>query len=729
MNSEEYEFLKNRLDFIKRRAFSFQTTCDEQIENKNNIILSMPTGSGKTDRFMAWAIANLLKENGSISKVIITSPIKALSNQRFRELYLLGYNVGIETGDVNYNIDDCTFLCCTQEIATNKYINDDVITIIDEFHYIYSDFSRSRTYIYYVINSKSKYLFLCSATFGDLNNVKNYLDKISSRNFFVFECSDRLTNIIFNSSIKMEDIKNAYVVSFSSDKCFKNANRMRNSRMNTYNIDNKSKQIILRTASKYDIKNDLLIINALYGIAYYFGTMLPKERLFILELFQNRLIDTVFGTDAISLGVNFPIQNIVFTSLRKTNSIISKNLFDQIVGRAGRYGLYNDGYVYYCSDFQNDDYLASDYEKIIMSTCEDAKVKLMPSIKNILSGKKTIDEEIRYVQDNSTDIINYEELLYKINNSLDIIRNFNIEESIAQFYFFNVIYPKKYKNINFNELPTDKVEEFKNMYAGLNRYTIEFYEQIVKLYNDEFSALENCIILRDIICNFSLDTILKDSTFCFNGDYKKNFRMLLQIRKYLNCLPEEYRSRIDLVKLDTIISSIDVSVFDVKLSFQEYSNFDIYNLSDKSLKVTKKQDLSELIIPKKEVKKTIKKQDIDKNKKKDIIKDKTIEKLFKEGTIIKEAGAPFAAPKYLVLLYSLKECVLLNYSSYQSGIISMSLNVKLNNYFQIGTISDNEYKKVLSNCKNNSLCFYSSENSSRKDINKIDRILKKTKNS
>lgn len=57
----------------------------------------------------------------------------------------------------------------------------------------------------------------------------------------------------------------------------------------------------------------------------------------------------------------------------------------------------------------------------------------------------------------------------------------------------------------------------------------------------------------------------------------------------------------------------------------------------------------------------------------------------------------------------------------------MNLNVNLNNYFQIGTISNNEYKKVLSNCKKNSLCFYSNGSSSRKDINKIDKILKKTK--
>ena len=163
MKIEENDFLKNKLYEIQTRAFSFQSNCDNEMLDKNNVILSMPTGSGKTDRFMSWAIRVLLYGNITTKKVIITSPIKALSDQRFRELYLQGFNVGLETGDINYNIDNCTFLCCTQEIATNKYINEDLVTIIDEFHYIYDDERRSRTYIDYIVNTKASHLFLCSA--------------------------------------------------------------------------------------------------------------------------------------------------------------------------------------------------------------------------------------------------------------------------------------------------------------------------------------------------------------------------------------------------------------------------------------------------------------------------------------------------------------------------------------------------------------------------------------
>lgn len=722
MDLNEEKFLKEQLDSIYKKSFPFQQMCDKQIINENNIILSMPTGSGKTDRFISWAI-NLLINNRS-KKVIITSPIKALSNQRFQELYLEGYNVGIETGDVSYNIDDCTFLCCTQEIATNKYIYEDVITVIDEFHYIYNDPSRARTYIDYIKKSKSNYIFLCSATLGDINKIREYLNNISNRNFYSCECNNRLTNIIIKDYITLEDIKNAYVVSFSRDNCVKNTDKLRENRKKTYKIDEQKKEIILRTASKYNIKNNNLIINALYGVDYYYGSMLPKERLFVLELLQNHLIDTVFGTDAISLGVNFPIQNIVFTSLKKYGQLLNINLFKQIIGRAGRYGLYNIGYVYYSNDFQRDDELERDFNYLKSLKEDDVKIKIMPSIKNIISGRSTIEEEINYVIENSIETLNYDKLLDKINNSLEIIKNFNIEESLAQLYFNKKILPERYIKINWDELPVESTIEFKRHYSGLNVHTAEFYEAIINLYDDEFSAIQNCILIRDIICNFDLETILKDGICRVNSSFKDNFREVLQIRKFLNKLPNVYRNRIDLVRLDTIISNIDASVFDVELSFQKYTDFDIYSLpgyNNKKIVLQdkdKKENIQPIVLKKSNKKST-------KNKKKPI-KEEFI-RLFEEGTLIKEAGASFASPKYLVLLYDNNRCILLNYNSYKSGFISLTMANNLKNYFQINSISKEEYKDILLKCKNNSSNFYSSSNSTKKELEQIYKILKRKK--
>ena len=104
-------------------------------------------------------------------------------------------------------------------------------------------------------------------------------------------------------------------------------------------------------ANEKKIKNRGLISNANYGVAGYYGSLLPKEKMFIEECFERKLIDTVVGTDALALGVNFPVQNVVFAQLAKLyEGPISKNMFDQLSGRAGRKGYYDNGYVYYCEE-------------------------------------------------------------------------------------------------------------------------------------------------------------------------------------------------------------------------------------------------------------------------------------------------------------------------------------------------------------------------------------------
>ena len=154
--------------------FSWQKDCIEKIKNSSNVILSSPTGSGKTKVFLEWA------KQKSKNTVIITAPIKALSNQRYRELKEDGYIVGLETGDIKNVPDNCDFICCTQEIYTNKYSELDNITLImDEFHYIFENSNRARTYVDALHNSKASNILLCSATLGDMNKLNEYVNDAS----------------------------------------------------------------------------------------------------------------------------------------------------------------------------------------------------------------------------------------------------------------------------------------------------------------------------------------------------------------------------------------------------------------------------------------------------------------------------------------------------------------------------------------------------------------------
>jgi len=74
-------------------------------------------------------------------KVIYTSPIKALSNQKYRELSKLFDSVGIVTGDVSMNPQASCVIMTTEILRNNLYRGAEMIrdiewVIFDEVHYI-----------------------------------------------------------------------------------------------------------------------------------------------------------------------------------------------------------------------------------------------------------------------------------------------------------------------------------------------------------------------------------------------------------------------------------------------------------------------------------------------------------------------------------------------------------------------------------------------------------------
>lgn len=115
----------------------FQNKILQKITKEGDYLITAPTGSGKT--LFAYGYCGILDksylENKKINKIIFTAPIKALSNERYRELKKEGYDVGIETGDVKSNTN-AKILCVTQEILLEKYQDiKNCYIIIDEIHY------------------------------------------------------------------------------------------------------------------------------------------------------------------------------------------------------------------------------------------------------------------------------------------------------------------------------------------------------------------------------------------------------------------------------------------------------------------------------------------------------------------------------------------------------------------------------------------------------------------
>ncbi|PWZ00793.1 putative MTR4-involved in nucleocytoplasmic transport of mRNA [Testicularia cyperi] len=125
--AKEYKF---ELDPFQRNAVS----C---IERNESVLVSAHTSAGKTV-VAEYAIAQCLK-NGQ--RVVYTSPIKALSNQKFREMSAEFGDVGLMTGDVTINPSASCLVMTTEILRSMLYRGSEIMrevawVVFDEIHYM-----------------------------------------------------------------------------------------------------------------------------------------------------------------------------------------------------------------------------------------------------------------------------------------------------------------------------------------------------------------------------------------------------------------------------------------------------------------------------------------------------------------------------------------------------------------------------------------------------------------
>ncbi|XP_060047019.1 exosome RNA helicase MTR4 isoform X2 [Erinaceus europaeus] len=125
--AKEYPFV---LDAFQREAIQ----C---VDNNQSVLVSAHTSAGKTV-CAEYAIALALREK---QRVIFTSPIKALSNQKYREMYEEFQDVGLMTGDVTINPTASCLVMTTEILRSMLYRGSEVMrevawVIFDEIHYM-----------------------------------------------------------------------------------------------------------------------------------------------------------------------------------------------------------------------------------------------------------------------------------------------------------------------------------------------------------------------------------------------------------------------------------------------------------------------------------------------------------------------------------------------------------------------------------------------------------------
>lgn len=110
-----------KLDEFQQQAVNF-------IEKGESVLVAAHTSAGKT-AVAEYAIAKSLRDK---QRVVYTSPIKALSNQKYRDLQEEFQDVGLMTGDMTINPDATCLIMTTGAISDSFDAFTDFLTI--NFH-------------------------------------------------------------------------------------------------------------------------------------------------------------------------------------------------------------------------------------------------------------------------------------------------------------------------------------------------------------------------------------------------------------------------------------------------------------------------------------------------------------------------------------------------------------------------------------------------------------------
>jgi len=156
----------------------FQQVSIASIERNESVLVSAHTSAGKTV-VAEYAIAQCLKNN---QRVIYTSPIKALSNQKYREFQADFGDVGLMTGDVTINPTATCLVMTTEILRSMLYRGSEIMrevgwVVFDEIHYL-RDKTRGVVWEETIIllPDKVRYVFL-SATIPNAMQFAEWITK------------------------------------------------------------------------------------------------------------------------------------------------------------------------------------------------------------------------------------------------------------------------------------------------------------------------------------------------------------------------------------------------------------------------------------------------------------------------------------------------------------------------------------------------------------------------
>ncbi|KAF3029433.1 hypothetical protein E8E15_010071 [Penicillium rubens] len=171
---------------------TFQKEAVYHLENGDSVFVAAHTSAGKTV-VAEYAIALAAKH---MTKAIYTSPIKALSNQKYRDFRAEFDDVGILTGDVQINPEASCLIMTTEILRSMLYRGADLIrdvefVIFDEVHYV-NDQERGVVWEEVIIMLPEHVtLILLSATVPNTREFASWVGRTKKKDIYVISTHKR----------------------------------------------------------------------------------------------------------------------------------------------------------------------------------------------------------------------------------------------------------------------------------------------------------------------------------------------------------------------------------------------------------------------------------------------------------------------------------------------------------------------------------------------------------
>lgn len=381
---------------------SWQHEAVEALLSGNHVIVDAPTSAGKT-RVIEALLEYRMKEGG---KLIYTSPVKSLSNDKYRE-FSEKYgreNVGINTGDFKENLN-APIMLATLETYRNSLLGIEPnmsrrVVVYDEYHFLQDESRGSAWEESLILTPKGSQLVLLSASVPNAEEFADWIEGLTGKTTQVVKVTKRPVPLVhmvhtkygwlfaedlklslddFQRLVKMsrqlrrdnrrfrgKEVYQSFVKPIFDALKFQMGpiviyagrrgdvegialNFAKQLKKEHQNFDLTKLTERLKTLSGFEyIPSELQKLITRYGIAYHHSGLIPPGRVAVETLLKEGLLRLCCGTMGISLGVNFAVRSAFISDESRPSeggeTVYSNTEIMQMLGRAGRRGHDKQGF-------------------------------------------------------------------------------------------------------------------------------------------------------------------------------------------------------------------------------------------------------------------------------------------------------------------------------------------------------------------------------------------------